>query len=163
PNAFYPESTWHDDMELGAAEIALARQRLGRPAGRYLSAAANWAHGYLAAETGDTFNLYDTSALAHADLIRAITQAGSPGGLAVTRPALVADLQRQLRTGAARADADIFHAGAVYDDFDADSHTFGMLTTEALYRQASGDDAYREFATEQRNWVFGANAWGVSF
>jgi endoglucanase len=163
PNAFYPESTWHDDMELGAAEIALARQRLGRPAGRYLTDAATWARGYLAAETGDTFNLYDTSALAHADLMQAMAQAGSPAGLAVTRSVLVADIQRQLQTGAERAEADIFHAGAVYDDFDADSHTFGMLTTEALYRRASGDDAYRAFATEQRNWVFGANAWGVSF
>ena len=32
PHAFYPESTWRDDMQLGAAEIALAAHRLGEPA-----------------------------------------------------------------------------------------------------------------------------------
>ena len=29
PHAFYPEDAWRDDMELGAAEIALASRRLG--------------------------------------------------------------------------------------------------------------------------------------
>lgn len=31
PHAFYPESTWHDDMELGAVEIARAARLLHRP------------------------------------------------------------------------------------------------------------------------------------
>lgn len=29
PHAFYPESSWRDDLELGAAELALAGQALG--------------------------------------------------------------------------------------------------------------------------------------
>ena len=164
PNAFYPEDTWHDDMELGATEIALAAQRLRLPGGvTYLRDAARFAHGYLAAETGDTFNLYDTSALAHADLIAAMGRAGNPYGLAVSRAALVADLRRQVRTGADRARTDIFHAGGVYTDFDADSHTFGLIATEAMYRSASGDRSFAGFATEQRDWLLGANAWGASF
>jgi endoglucanase len=163
PNAFYPEDTWHDDMEFGAAEIALAAQKLGKPSAGYLSDAATFAKGYLASETGDTFNLYDTSALAHADLIQALKNAGDPSGLAVTAGALVADLKRQVRSGAERARSDIFHAGGVYTDFDVDSHTFGLLATEALYRQAGGDTSFTEFATQQRNWLLGANAWGTSF
>jgi endoglucanase len=164
PNAFYPEDTWHDDMELGATEIALAAQRLGVPGGAaYLRDAATFARGYLAGETGDTFNLYDVSALAHADLITAIQRAGSPHGLAVTPAQLAGDLKRQVQTGAARADADVFHAGGVYTDFDVDSHTFGLLATEAMYRAATGDTAYAEFATRQRDWLLGANAWGTSF
>ncbi|WP_042363996.1 glycoside hydrolase family 9 protein [Streptacidiphilus neutrinimicus] len=163
PNAYYPESTWHDDMELGAAEIALAAQALGRSASTYLAQGATWAKDYLASDTGDTFNLYDTSALAHADLLKAIAAAGTPSGLAVTPAALKADLKRQVQTGATRAGKDVFHAGGDSTDFDVDAHTFGFLTTEALYRQAAGDASYDAFATEQRDWLLGANAWGTSF
>jgi endoglucanase len=163
PTAYYPENTWHDDMEFGAAELALAAQALGHDAARYLSDAATWAKDYIAADTGDTFNLYDTSALAHADLVKAIAAAGNPGGLAVSTGTLVADLKRQVRTGATRAASDIFHAGGVYTDFDVDAHTFGLLATEALYRKASGDTSFDKFAAQQRDWLFGANAWGASF
>jgi endoglucanase len=161
PNAFYPEDTWHDDMELGGAEIALAFQRLRLPgASTYIKAAAKFAQGYLAGETGDTFNLYDVSALAHTDLIAAM---GRASGFAVSRTRLVSDLQRQVRTGADRAATDIFHAGGVYTDFDVDSHTFGLLATEAMYEKATGDRSFAGFATAQRNWLLGANAWGTSF
>ncbi|WP_433363819.1 glycoside hydrolase family 9 protein [Actinoplanes sp. CA-142083] len=164
PNEFYPEDTWHDDMELGATEIALALQRLGLPGGRaYVRDAAAFADGYLAEETGDTFNLYDVSALAHADLITAIRRTGGPHGLETGPGRLVADLRRQVRTGADRAARDVFHAGGVYTDFDVASHTFGLLATEALYRTSSGDRSYATFATRQRDWLLGANAWGVSF
>ncbi len=163
PNSYYPESTWHDDMEFGAAEIGLAAQALGHNALPYLRDGVTWAKDYIASDTGDTFNLYDTSALAHADLIKGIVAAGSPAGLAPMTLILVSDLKRQLGVGATRAAADVFHAGAVYDDFDADSHTFGLIATEGLYRQLTGDTSYQAFATEQRDWLFGANAWGASF
>ncbi|OLB81315.1 MAG: glycoside hydrolase [Actinobacteria bacterium 13_2_20CM_2_71_6] len=162
PNAFYPESTWHDDMELGAAELVLAAQALGHNASGYLDDAADFAKGYIATETADTLNLYDTSALAHADLIKALAAAGNPS-VGISRAALVGDLKRQVQTGATRAASDVFHAGGVYTDFDVDSHTFGFLATQALYKQASGDTSFDAFATQQRNWVFGANAWGTSF
>jgi endoglucanase len=161
PNAFYPEDTWHDDMELAATEIALAHQRLHVPgAASYVRAAATFAQGYLATETGDTFNLYDVSALAHTDLIAAM---GRTTGLPVSHAQLVADLRRQVRTGADRATTDAFRAGGIYTDFDVDSHTFGLIATEAMYRSVSGDRAYDAYATAQRDWLLGANAWGTSF
>ncbi|MFI5896217.1 glycoside hydrolase family 9 protein [Actinoplanes sp. NPDC051513] len=164
PNEFYPEDTWHDDMELGATEIALATQRLGLPGSHaYVRDAATFARGYLTAETGDTFNLYDVSALAHADLITAIRRTGGAHGLATGPDRLVADLRRQVRTGADRAAGDPFHAGGIYTDFDVASHTFGLIATEAMYRAASGDTTYAAFATRQRDWLLGANAWGASF
>src|SRR5579863_1868321 len=163
PNAYYPESIWHDDMELGAAEIALAGQALGNNVSTYLSQAATWASDYIASDTGDTFNLYDVSALAHADLIQAMANAGNPSGLAVTKTALVNDLKRQVQSAATTASSDIFHAGGDYTNFDVDSHTFGFLTTEALYQAITGDTSYATFATEQRDWLMGANAWGTSF
>jgi endoglucanase len=163
PNAFYPESTWHDDMELGAAEIALAAQGLNQNARRYLRDATRWAKAYLAEDTGDTFNLYDTSALAHVDLARALSRAKHVTGLALRRTALVTDLRRQIRTGVEHAAADPFRAGVDYDDFDVDSHTLGLVATAGWYRDLTGDRRFDEFAAEQRDWVFGANPWGVSF
>jgi hypothetical protein len=167
PTSYYPESIWHDAMELGATEIVLAAQDLGEPRLKfmsYLRQAAIWAADYTSSDSGkDTLNLYDVSALAHADLITAIRRAGSPAGLAVTSARLIANLKAQLGSAARRAAGDIFHAGGDYTNFDVDSHTFGFISTEALYRKLTGDASYRAFASEQGQWLFGANPWGVSF
>jgi hypothetical protein len=162
PHAFYPESAWRDDLELGATELARAAARLHDPrAGTWLAAASHWAAEYLRTEAagGDTLNLYDVSALAHAELIRAT---GHRTGLAVTPARLAADLRRQLAIGLYRAAADPFRAGGDYTDFDVASHTFGLVATAALYRQVTGRHDYDRFASRQRNWVFGANPWGAS-
>ena len=157
PFAFYPESTWADDMELGATEIARARRALGERSPGYVAAAAHWARRYLRSQTGDTFNLYDVSALAHADL------AGLLGHrkLAVTRHALLADLRRQLDV--ARHFRDPFAAGVNDREFDVDSHTFGLIATQGWYARVSGDHSYDALAARLRGWVFGRNAWGTSF
>ncbi|WP_155335418.1 glycoside hydrolase family 9 protein [Acrocarpospora corrugata] len=164
PFAFYPESAWRDDMELGAAQLALAARRLGdHRAGAWLERAAHWAGEYLTHEAGgDTLNLYDVSALAHRDLILALRASG-PRGLAVGEQDLIADLKAQLEIGVARATPDPFQAGADYAQFDAVPHTFGLAATARLYRSVSGDPSYDAFGTRQRGWAFGANPWGVSF
>jgi endoglucanase len=167
PSAYYPESIWHDAMELGATEIALAQQDLGDSSATYtpyLTQAATWASDYISKDSGqDTLNLYDVSALAHADLITAMKNAGDPSGLAVTPAALVANLKSQVAGAAKVSAADIFREGGDYTNFDVDSHTFGFISTEALYQKASGDTEYAAFANEQRDWLLGDNAWGTSF
>ena len=159
PHAFYPESSWRDDLDLGAAELARAGEALSDPrTANWLADAQHWAHEYLAHEAGDaTLNLYDTSALAHADLAQALRAAHAPGGAP-----LIADLRAQLNRGLARARKDPFRAGAIYDDFDAASHAFGLAATAALYRELTHDNRYAAFGTEQRDWALGANAWGAS-
>jgi hypothetical protein len=164
PHAFYPESSWRDDMEWGAAELALAGQRLHdhRSTG-WLRTAATWARRYIANEAGsDTFNLYDTSALAHADLVRAMRRAPGTSGLAIGKARLLADLRAQIRIGAARAADDPFHAGAVYNEFDAVPHTYGLVVTARLFRQLTGVHRFDLLATQQRDWALGANPWGIS-
>ena len=47
PHDFYPEDTWRDDMELGAAEIALARQGLHLGNAGFVAKSAHWANAYL--------------------------------------------------------------------------------------------------------------------
>ncbi|HTC69928.1 MAG TPA: glycoside hydrolase family 9 protein [Acidothermaceae bacterium] len=164
PEAYYPETTWHDDMELGATEIALAAQALSHDATPYLKAAAGFAKAYIAddASAGDTFNLYDTSALAHTDLVHAMAAAGNPK-LAVSKADLIKDLKRQVELGASHASSDVFRAAGDINQFDVDSHTFGWIAMEAWYTGLTGDHSFDAFAAEQRDWLFGANAWGTSF
>jgi hypothetical protein len=161
PHAFYPESSWRDDLELGAAELALAGQKLGDPrTDRWLRAGERWGLAYLAKEAGDdTLNLYDTSALAHADLVRALEAADAAAPL---RNRLLGDMRAQIERGATRSRHDPFAAGATYDDFDVAPHTFGLVATALLYRALTNDAAFDAFATSQRDWALGANAWGES-
>ncbi|SEL80822.1 glycoside hydrolase family 9 protein [Streptacidiphilus jiangxiensis] len=167
PSAYYPESIWHDAMELGATEIARAQQAIGDPGSTYLpylTKAAAWASDYIVGDSGhDTLNLYDVSALAHADLLAALAAAGNPSGLAVSKATLVADLKAQVATAAKASAADVFREGGDDTNFDVDSHTFGFISTEALYQRATGDTEYAAFAGEQRDWLLGGNAWGTSF
>ncbi|MFI6319207.1 glycoside hydrolase family 9 protein [Nonomuraea sp. NPDC050556] len=163
PHAFYPEDVWRDDMELGGAQLALAALKLGdNRASEWLRQGAYWAGEYLANEAGDTLNLYDVSALAHADLVKAMRISGD-AGLAVSEKDLIGDLKAQLEIGAKRAARDPFRAGALYAEFDSVPRTFGLAATSRLYRSVTGDRTYDAFGTAQRNWAFGANAWGVSF
>jgi endoglucanase len=162
PHAFYPESSWRDDLELGAVELARAGFQLGDPrANDWLAAAGHWAHSYLANEArSDTLNLYDVSAIAHSELLTVVQH--HPRALAVPRKSLRADLRRQLAIGQEHAANDPFRAGANYDDFDVASHTFGLMATAEMLKGITGTHRYDAFLTEQRNWVLGANPWGVS-
>ena len=164
PHGYYPETSWKDDMAFGGAELALAAQKLHDPrSSAWLAQAATWAKGHQSEADADTLNMYDTSALADLDLVRAIRAAGQPHGLAVSVAQLTGYVKGQLTTGQDRAKADPFHAGAVYDDFDADSHTLGLAATARLYAAATGDHSYDRFAVQQLDWVLGANPWGTSF
>jgi len=161
PHAFYPESSWLDDMELGAAEIALAAHRLRRPDGPYLRAGARFARRYIAGGDTDTLNLYDTSALAHASLADALATVPH-GRLAVTRSDLVGDLARQIRLGRAHARTDPFGAAEPVDEFDANSHTFGLIATVGLYDRLTHSDRFQAFASLERTWLLGGDPWGVT-
>jgi hypothetical protein len=162
PHAFYPESSWRDDLELGAVELARAgfllrdRRSIG-----WLNTAGHWARAYIRHEAGsDTLNLYDVSAIGHAELLAVSRH--HPGHLVVPLKRLRADLRHQLDMGRAHAANDPFRAGANYDDFDVASHTFGLMATVKLLKHLTGTRRYDKFETEQRNWVLGANPWGTT-
>src|SRR5581483_5432814 len=108
----------------------------------------------------DTFNLYDTGAVAEAELIQAMRQAGD---FPVPAAALLGDLAAQLRAGRAQAKGDPFALGAQLGDSDASPHAFGLYITDALYQKYGGSSQFRAFAQQQLNFALGANAWGSSF
>ena len=171
PRDFYPESSWKDDLELGATELYFALSSGGAPANLphrnplyYLRLAAHWAHGYMAGrnDAADTLNLYDVSGLAHDELIRAIRQAGDPKGLETTEAALLADMKKELDAAVARSQADPFGFGFGWAHWDTTTHGTGMSVEASEYDQLTGTSTYAE---ESRRWlanVLGANAWGTS-
>jgi endoglucanase len=161
PHAYYPESSWKDDMELGATQLALAGRKLGDA--RYLGwarQATKWAKEYIASDDKESLNLYDTSALAHAELVTLLRR-GVPGA-EVTVPELVEDLKRQLNIGTANAATSPFRTGVDITNFDAASRSFGFAATARLYRQVTGDRSFDAFGVQQRNFALGSNAWGIS-
>jgi hypothetical protein len=164
PHAFYPETSWHDDLELATTEITRAVESLGysdRSIRHWLEPASHWAIKYLEYDAGrDTLNLYDTSALAHADLVEALIVSGVAGH--VLYHELLADMRAQLDAAERRARSDPFRVAANDTDFDAVAHTFGLVATAELYRKVTGSHRYEAFATTQRDWALGANPWGVS-
>jgi endoglucanase len=171
PYDFYPENEWRDDLELGATELYFAVQRGNLPPGLphtdpmyYLTAAANWAYAYIHGpnDLTDTLNLYDVSGLAHFELYRAITLAGNPPGLAVTKADLLNDIGNQMNTSINNA-KDVFGYGLPFSTYDSVSHGAGMSVMAAEYNYLSSNGTY---ATDSRRWlanISGANAWGVTF
>jgi endoglucanase len=167
PHDYYPGTEWRSDMLWGAAEITLAQQALGAPAGQIhadLATAAHWAKAYIAQghpAGGDTLNLYNTGAIAEAELLQAMR---GPGGEQVIPPSeLLADLAAQLRLGEHWAKGDPFALGTDLGPSDATPHAFGLYITNALYQRYGGSDRYQGFAAQQLDFNLGANPWGSSF
>ncbi len=172
PFSFYPETEWRDDLELGATELYFAVAGGSLPAGLphtdplyYLRQAAHWANAYITGpnDAADTLNLYDVSGFAHYELYRAITQAGNPPGLEVTRAALLADLQKQLDKAVAQGTTEPFGFGFPWDVYDTTSHGAGLSVMASEYDQLTGTQAYAAYSQEWLANVLGANAWGSSF
>jgi endoglucanase len=171
PFSFYPETEWRDDLELGAAELYFAVADGGLPAGLphsdplfYLRQAAHWANAYITGpnDAADTLNLYDVSGLAHYELYRAITQAGNPPGLEVTRAALLADLKKQLDKAVTQGTTEPFGFGFPWDVYDTTSHGAGLSVMASEYDQLTGTQAYSAYSQEWLANILGANAWGSS-
>ena len=172
PYDFYPESEWRDDLELGATELYFATQHGNLPPGLphtnpmfYLSTAANWAHAYITGPNDgtDTLNLYDVSGLAHFELYRAITLAGNPAGLAVTKAQLLSDMAKQMTNSITSSAGDPFGFGFPWDSYDTVSHGGGLSVMAAEYNYLTKNSTAE---TDSRRWlanISGANAWGVTF
>ncbi len=172
PFSFYPETEWRDDLELGATELYFAVAGGGLSAGLphtdplfYLRQAAHWANAYITGpnDAADTLNLYDVSGFAHYELYRAITQAGNPPGLEVTRAGLLADLKKQLDKAVAQGATEPFGFGFPWDVYDTTSHGAGLSVMASEYDQLTGTQAYSAYSQEWLANILGANAWGSSF
>jgi len=171
PYSFYPETEWRDDLELGATELYKALAAGTPPTGLphadplfYLRSAAHWANAYITGpnDASDTLNLYDVSGLAHAELYRAIAQAGNPGGLETSQAALLADLKKQLDGALGQAATDPFQFGFPWATWDTTSHGAGLSVMASEYDQLAGTTTYADWSGRWLANILGANAWGTS-
>jgi endoglucanase len=167
PHDFYPGSQWKSDMLWGAAEIALADEAMHAPRARVqadLTVAARWARAYIAQghpAGGDTLNLYDSGALAEAELLQAMRDAHARP--VISPRTLLADMAAQLKIGEKWAATEPFGLGSDLGNSDAAPHAFGLYITNALYQHYGGSRAFAAFAQQQLNFALGGNAWGSSF
>ncbi len=136
PHAFYPESSWLDDMQLGAAEIALAAHRLGAPAGRYLARLRALRPALPRLRTPPTPSTSTTPARSPTSSLADGDGAGPPHGRSPS-PATTSsrDLRSQILRGVRHARHDSFGAAASVDEFDVNSHTFGLIATVGAVRR----------------------------
>jgi len=170
PYEYYPETEWRDDMEFGATELYFALAGAQAPAGLphdaafYLEKAAYWAGAYIAgpAAAAESLNLYDVSGLAHYELYRALEQAGDPGGLAVDRATVLADLKRALDSAVATAAGDPFQFGFGWAQWDTAAHGAGLAVMASEYDELSDTQDYAAWNSRWLGAVLGANAWGTS-
>jgi endoglucanase len=175
PWDFYPETTWRDDMMLGATELARALQEGSassgalpaglpvRSAATYLRDAARWASAWIHSKQAlaDTLNLYDVSALADYELVLAI-RGQHAAGLAVTTAQLLADLRGQIEKGIHIAAKDPFGFGFAWDQWDTTTHGAGLTVMADEYDALAGRPVYAAWGQRWLDDILGANAWGVS-
>ena len=175
PWDFYPETSWRDDMTLGAAELARALQEAGaspgslpaglpvRSAATYLRVAAGWASAWVHSKQAlsDTLNLYDVSALADYELDLALGRQPVPG-LAITRAQLAGNLRGQIEKGIATAARDPFGFGFAWDQWDTTTHGAGLTVMADEYDALAGRPVYAAWAQRWLEDILGSNAWGVS-
>ncbi|HEY2550877.1 MAG TPA: glycoside hydrolase family 9 protein [Streptosporangiaceae bacterium] len=174
PFDFYGETTWRDDMMLGATELALSLRSAGsqtalprslpvRSATTYLRDAATWAGQWVTggSATSDTLNLYNVSALADYELYLALG-ADPPSGLAVTRRQLLGNLLAQISKARAIGAKDPFGFGFAWDQWDTTTHGAGLSVMANEYDALTGRPVFAALAERWLDDILGANAWGVS-
>jgi endoglucanase len=186
PHAYYTEPEWRDDLALGAVELYLATQQLASspaiqaqpPLPRidpnfYLSPAGHWANAYITARGSgeDSFNVYDVSTLADADLARVLATPQAQYALAHVHgvevptdvPSLLKDRHDQLALAQRLARREPFGLANPASPIDSVSHALGYTIQARMYDTMAGGAAFADLAARELGWVLGANAWGSSF
>jgi hypothetical protein len=168
PHAYYPESEWRDDLELGAAELARALAAAPAPDGAphpdpgfYLRASAHWAAAYLKRPGAgqSALDVYDVAPLGHAELAGGMPPAGGP----ISRSRLATALRSALERGQREARREPSGLALPPGGFDTAPHALGYAVTADRYEHLTGSREFRAFGQTQLGWVLGANAWGASF
>src|SRR5947209_10500757 len=124
----------------------------------------HWAHAYITGpnDAADTLNLYDVSGIAHYELYHAITRAGNPAGLPVSRQDLLNDLKKQLDKAVSQAGTDPFGFGFPWATFDTTSHGAGLVVMASEYGELTDTTTYANYGVRWLANILGANAWGTS-
>jgi len=174
PWDFYPETSWQDDMMLGATELSLAvaaGNKAGdlpsglpvRSAAVYLRDAGAFAHEWVTGPeaTSDTLNLYDVSALGDYELDLAMGYEHD-AHIGVTSAQLVNNLNAQIQMAIGISDKDPFRFGFKWDQWDTTTHGAGLSVMANEYDALVRKPVYAGRAEHWLDDILGSNAWGVS-
>ena len=174
PWDFYPETSWRDDMMLGATELSLAVNVAstthdlpsGLPvtsAAAYLSDAGRWAKQWIASKLAlaDTLNLYDVSALGDYELDLAMGLEHD-SAIPVTAADLLANLRAQIVKSIGIAGSDPFRFGFAWDQWDTTTHGAGLSVMANEYDALVHAPVYASWAERWLDDILGSNAWGIS-
>lgn len=151
----YNENTWADDMEWGAAELFRAT---GDPvfladARRYAAEAASVS--WMGRETTLHYEFYPFMNTGHFRV----------HGAAAATPAVktqVAGFYRQgLNDTVAAGRRNAWNIGVPFI-WCSNNLVVALATQGLMYERMTRSPAYRRFIARQRDWLFGANPWGVS-
>lgn len=146
PFDFYPEKTWADDMEWGAAQLFATTGRR-----KYLDQALSFSKD--AGAAGEVPSVYSAHAVAH---------------MALFPHAPTSDRKRLLEY--VRADAELIRKNADNPYSLGTPLIWGTAEAAAgagllcwTYGKLSGDDSYLTLSRRQRDFILGCNPWGISF
>jgi hypothetical protein len=146
PFDFYPEKTWADDMEWGAAQLYRTTQR-----GMYLDQAL--AFSKQAGPAGEAPNVYSAHLFAHAALYRHAPTADKARLLGYIR----SDVEK------VRKYADNPYALAAPLIWGTAEAACGAALLCRIYAKLAGEPGYLTLAKRQRDFVLGCNPWNISF
>jgi hypothetical protein len=151
---FYEEENWSDDMELGAAELALLTRDRDRAREAEAYAEQEPVTPWMGADTARHYQWYPWHNNGHYVLWRA----------ARTDAALRRRLASYYRVGlervASRANNG-FRLGVPFI-WCSNDLVASFATQALLYRRMTGDTRFRAYEQAAIDWLFGANPWGVS-
>ena len=149
----YEEDNWVDDIELGAMELFKSTGDF-----KYLEQAVEYGRRepvtpWMGADSARHYQWYPFMNMGHYHLAK------------VHNDRLSKEFIRNMHAGIARtyekAVESPFMHGIPYT-WCSNNLTTAMLTQCRLYREATGDETYKEMEAGMLDWLFGCNPWGTS-
>eukprot|EP00276_Gloeochaete_wittrockiana_P004174 CAMPEP_0184661038 /NCGR_PEP_ID=MMETSP0308-20130426/36704_1 /TAXON_ID=38269 /ORGANISM="Gloeochaete witrockiana, Strain SAG 46.84" /LENGTH=403 /DNA_ID=CAMNT_0027102071 /DNA_START=865 /DNA_END=2076 /DNA_ORIENTATION=+ len=175
PPTLYPETTWRDDLMFATAELCLATASAPLPLPRNAASLQNlfmnavvWGNLYvIRGDNMKPISVADLFGLNFIDLARALELQGvNTVGLNFNPATLWAQMRKRLNFFANNSVYDPFFSGYA-DDYAVAARVAAIGVEAALFSRITPDaqerTRFRALAERQRDWLLGANAWGMSF
>jgi endoglucanase len=143
-NPFYNETSWRDDMALAAIQLYRATHTAS-----YLNEARSFGKSV---QNGWTFDWSEMHSLAHYEIGRT-----DPS----YRATAIQFLKRDIDSYQSKAKQNPFRAALESFYWGSAAVMVGQALEMLWYEDLSGDHSYHNLAQQQRDFVLGANPWGV--
>ena len=149
----YEETTWADDMEWGAAEMARAtgERRYLEDAKRYALLAAS--ESWMGKEQTKHYQFYPFMNLGHFRLYSLVDNK--------FRRVLASYYGGEIESCLVAGEKNPYRIGVPFI-WCSNNLVVALATECLLFERMTKDARYREFASRQRDWLLGRNPWGMS-